>query len=204
MNTDNSSAPLLPATAGRGDGVTQQEWVIDVQRSTLDFSLRHIVVQRIHGRFERWGGSLFFDRAQPAQSSLEIWVDLASITTGDDERDAHVRSAEFLDVTRFPLARFSGGLVEVRGSDVIVNGRLELRGVVHDVQVNVEIGSPAPASDGRVRTPASARAAINRQSFGLHWNQDLDIGGVVVGDDIDIRVTVELVRSDDPSPTSSA
>ncbi len=104
------------------------------------------MVQRIHGRFERWGGSLFFDRAQPSQSSLELWVDLASITTGDDERDAHVRSAEFLDVTRFPRAKFSSGLVEVRGSDVIVNGRLELHGVVHDVQVNVEIGAPPPAA----------------------------------------------------------
>ncbi|HVT06181.1 MAG TPA: YceI family protein [Polyangia bacterium] len=197
MNTDNSSAPLLSEPAGRGDGATQQEWLIDVQRSTLAFSLRHIVVQRIHGRFDRWGGSLFFDRAQPSQSSLELWVDLASITTGDDERDAHVRSAEFLDVKRFPRAFFHSGLVEVRGSDVIVNGRLELRGVVHDVQVNVEIGAPAAGSDGRVRAPATARATINRQSFGLHWNQDLDVGGIVVGDEIDIRATVEMVRADD-------
>ncbi|MES1158096.1 MAG: YceI family protein [Haliangium ochraceum] len=198
MNTENSSAPLLPAPAGRTDGATQQEWLIDVQRSTLGFSLRHIVVQRIQGRFDRWGGSLFFDRAQPSQSSLEIWVDLASITTGDDERDTHVRSAEFLDVTRFPRAKFSSGVVEVRGSDVIVNGRLELHGVVHDVQVNVEIGAPVTGSDGRVRTPATARAALNRQSFGLHWNQDLDIGGIVVGDEIDIRATVELVRTNEP------
>ncbi len=200
MNTENSSAPLFPAAVGRSDGATQQEWLIDVQRSTLGFSLRHIVVQRIQGRFDRWGGALFFDRAQPSQSSLEIWVDLASITTGDDERDAHVRSAEFLDTARFPRAKFSSGLVEVRGSDVLVNGRLELRGIVHDVQVNVEIGAPVVGGDGRVRTPATARAAINRQSFGLHWNQDLDVGGIVVGDEIDIRATVELVRTEEPTP----
>ncbi|MES1157605.1 MAG: YceI family protein, partial [Haliangium ochraceum] len=188
-----------PAAASRRDAATQQEWLIDVQRSTLGFSLRHIVVQRIQGRFDRWGGALFFDRAQPSLSSLEIWVDLASLTTGDDERDAHVRSAEFLDVARFPRAKFKSGLVEVRGSDVIVNGRLELHGVVHDVQVNVEIGAPAAGGDGRVRTPATARATLNRQSFGLHWNQDLDVGGIVVGDEIDIRATVDLVRIDEPA-----
>jgi polyisoprenoid-binding protein YceI len=115
-----------------------------------------------------------------------------------------VRSAEFLDVTRFPRAKFSSGLVEVRGSDVIVNGRLELHGVVRDVQVNVEIGAPLAGSDGRARTHATARAAIDRQSFGLHWNQDLDIGGIVVSDDIEVRATVELVRGDDPSSISGA
>lgn len=227
MNTDGSSAPLLPAPADQSEGPAPQEWVIDVQRSTLGFSLRHIVVHRIHGRFDRWGGSLFFDRAQPSRSSLQIWVDLASITTGDAERDAHVRSAEFLDVARFPRATFtsrvsadgfrprpvdgpgfkggfdgpllSGGLIEVRGSDVIVNGRLELRGVVRDVQVNVEIGAPAAGSDGRVRAPATARATIDRPSFGLHWNQRLHVGGIVVGEAIEVRATVELLRVDDPS-----
>ena len=94
--------------------------------------------------------------------------------------------------------------MEVRGSDVIVNGRLELHGVVHDVQVNVEIGAPAPAQRRPRAQPATARAAIDRQSFGLHWNQDLDIGGVVVGDEIEIRATVELVRSDDPTRDLSA
>jgi polyisoprenoid-binding protein YceI len=200
MNTEHSGAPLLPGAAGRGDGAAQQAWLIDLDRSTLGFSLRHIVVQRIEGRFERWAGSLFFDRDQPSLSSVDISIDMASITTGDDERDAHVRSAEFLDVARFPRATFSSNLVQVRGTDVIVNGRLEMHGVVHDVQVNVTIGAPAIGADGRVHTPANARATINRQSFGLHWNQDLDVGGIVVGDEIDIRATLDLVRKDELSP----
>ncbi len=181
----------------RTTGSSQQGWVIDPGRSKLEFSLRHIVVQRIRGRFGRWGGTLFVDREQPALSSVEVWIDLASITTGDAERDAHVCSAEFLDVERFPRAKFSSGLVQVHGQDVVVDGRLNLHGVVHDVQLAVKVGPIAAGADGRPRSRYEARTVIDRQAFGLHWNQDLDVGGVVVGDEVEIEATVELVLLED-------
>lgn len=200
MNTNDARAPLPSAPIGRGEGSAQQGWAIDVQRSTLGFSLRHIVVQRIEGRFDSWGGTLFIDRERPSLSSVDIWIDLDSLSTGDEQRDAHVRSAEFLDVAHFPRATFSSGLVQVSGSDVVINGRLDLHGVIHDVRVSVEIGAPANGPDGRVRSRCTGRAAIDRQSFGLHWNQDLDVGGFVVGDEIDIRASLELVRMDAGDP----
>lgn len=175
------------------EGSAQRGWAIDGERSTLAFALRHIVVQRITGRFERWGGTLFVDREQPSLSTLDVWVDLASITTGDAERDAHVRSSEFLDVQRHPLARFTSGVVQVQGHEVVVNGRLDLHGVDHDVQVIVQVGATTIDPDGRPRARYTARAVIDRQSFGLRWNQDLDVGGVVVGDEAEIQATVELV-----------
>jgi len=186
------------------NGAAQQVWTIDGARSQLTFALRHIVIQRIEGRFAHWGGKLFVDRGRPALSSVEIWIDLGSITTGDGERDAHVRSSEFLDVAHFPRARFTSNLAEVRGNEVVVNGRLDLHGVVHDVQVTVEIGPTSTDPDGRERSRHTARATLDRQSFGLHWNQDLDVGGVVVGDEVEIRASLELVRVDGAAATTAA
>jgi polyisoprenoid-binding protein YceI len=194
MNTDKTRTPpaSVPVPA---EGAALQGWVIDSTRSTLGFSLRHIVVQRIQGRFERWGGRLFVDLDQPALSSVEIWVDLASITTADAERDQHVRSEEFLDVTHFPRATFKSDEVQMRGGQVLVEGRLDMHGIVHDVEVEVETGPVTTDPDGRSRSHYTARAVLDRQSFGLHWNQDLDIGGIVVGDEVEISATVELVRA---------
>ncbi len=199
MNTE-TRRPAEPSATGSA----QQGWVIDPARSKLEFSLRHIVVQRIQGRFDRWGGTLFVDREQPALSSVDVWIDLASITTGDAERDAHVRSTEFLDVEHFPRATFRSGLIQVRGQDVVIDGRLDLHGVVHDVQVEVTVGPITTDADGRARSRYDARAVIDRQSFGLHWNQDLDVGGVVVGDEVEIRGTIELVRVEDAPPAGAS
>jgi polyisoprenoid-binding protein YceI len=189
MTQEQESVPAI-------EGASYERWEIDPDRSTLMFSLRHLVVQQVRGRFERWGGTVFVDRAQPATSSLEIWVDLGSLTTDEPERDAHVRSAEFLDVARFPRATFKSALVELIPDGIGVEGRLDLHGVVHDVQVRVELGPPARGTDGRARSRHRARATLDRQSFGLHWNQDLDVGGVVVGDDVEILAELEVVRTD--------
>ena len=174
---------------------TPQCWEIDPVRSSLTFDLRHIVTRRIRGRFERWGGRVFVDTHQPWLSSAEIWVDLASVSTDDAERDAHVRSPEFLDVGRHPRAEFKSTGVAVRGSEVILDGRLTLHGVSHDVEVRAEVGPVTVGTDRRARARYLARAVVDRQSFGLHWNQDLDVGGVVVGDEVEIAADVEQVRS---------
>jgi polyisoprenoid-binding protein YceI len=184
-----------PAT----EGATYERWEIDPARSTLMFSLRHLVVQQVQGSFGRWGGTVFVDRARPEMSSLEIWVDLASINTDEPERDVHVRSAEFLDVARFPRATFKSTAIELLPSAIAVDGRLDLHGIVHDLQLRIEIGPSPRGTDGRPRSRHRAHGTLDRQSFGLHWNQDLDVGGVVVGDDVEILAEMELVRTDLPA-----
>ncbi len=181
--------------ASDADTSTPQCWEIDPTRSSLTFDLRHIVTRRIRGRFERFGGRVFVDAHQPWLSSAEIWVDLASVSTDDAERDAHVRSTEFLDVGRYRRAEFKSTGVAVRGSEVILDGRLSLHGVSHDVEVRAEVGPVTTGPDRRARARYLARAVIDRQSFGLHWNQDLDVGGVVVGDEVEISADVELIHS---------
>jgi len=175
---------------------TAQQWEIDSARSSFTFKLRHIVVQQIRGRFRRWGGTLFVDRQQPWLSSAEVWVDLTSITTDDAERDAHVLSSEFLDVARFPRAEFKSTNVEILDGQVVIEGILALHGRTHDVEIRAEIAETARDPDGNLRTKVTARGIVDRQSFGLHWNQDLDIGGVVVGDEVELDARVEAVARD--------
>jgi len=169
-----------------------ERWEIDPARSALRFKLRHIVVSQIRGQFARWGGTVFIDREQPWRSSVDVWIDLASITTDDADRDAHVRSAEFLDVQRFPRATFKSTAIDVRDLDVFIEGRLELHGGVGDVRLSA--GRITTEADNRTRSTYKARGTIDRQSFGLHWNQDLDVGGIVLGDEVEIEAEVELVR----------
>jgi len=173
-----------------------ERWEIDPARSSLGFTLRHLVVQRIAGRFGHWGGTLFIDRQQPWLSSVQVWIDLASITTDDAERDAHVRSSEFLDVARFPRAEFQSTNVALSDGQVVVEGILNLHGVAHDVEIRAEAGAASTGADGSRRATYAARGIIDRQSFGLHWNQDLDVGGVVVGDDVEVVASLALVGRD--------
>lgn len=188
------------------DPATTERWEIDAAHSSLNFNLRHIVVQQIRGRFERWGGTLFIDRRQPWLSSVDVWVDLASITTDEPERDAHVRSGEFLAVARFPRAEFKSTNVAIPNGQIVVEGILNLHGITHDLEMRAEVGSTSTDADGRQRTTYKARGTVDRQSFGLHWNQDLDVGGVVVGDEVEIVASVEAVgddraaRTDGPAP----
>ncbi len=210
MNTASDRRGGSGSSSGLGDTAgtsTPERWEIDPARSSLTFNLRHIVVQQIRGRFERWGGTLFVDRQQPWLSSVQVWVDMASVTTDDEARDAHVRSGEFLDVARFPRAEFKSTNVELPDGEIVVEGLLSLHGIVHDLEIrgSVEAGQTMATSDGRERTFYAARGVINRQSFGLHWNQDLDVGGIVVGDEVEIVAKLEVVRSDhdrEPTPAS--
>src|SRR5512138_3983343 len=131
LGNESSSAGLDWAT---------ERWDIDPARSSLTFSLRHIVVQQIGGRFERWGATLYINRRDPSLSSAHIWIDLASITTDDLERDAHVRSTEFLDVAQFPRAEFHSTDVRIADGEIIVEGTLDLHGVNRDVEMHAIAG----------------------------------------------------------------
>jgi polyisoprenoid-binding protein YceI len=182
-------------TASQALDWATERWEIDASRSSLTFSLRHIVVQQIRGQFQRWGGTLFINRRDPSLSSAHIWVDLASITTDDPERDAHVRSAEFLDVPQFPRATFTSTDVHVADGEIVIEGVLDLHGVVRDVEMHAIAGAAAVDAEGRGRTTYTARGILDRQSFGLHWNQDLDVGGIVVGDEVEIVGHAELVHT---------
>ena len=175
--------------------LTPEEWCIDGEHSTLRFWLRHIVVQQIHGHFRAWGGRVLADPRTPSLSTVVVWIDLASIDTGEPERDEQLRSAEFFDVARFPRARFVSTAVraQARANPVVV-GRLDLHGIEREVEIEVSGQEDRIDDSGVERRTYSISAEIDRRAFGLRWNQDLDVGGVVVGDKVEIRGRIETVR----------
>ena len=169
-----------------------ETWQIDLDRSTLGFSLRHIVIHEIRGRFGKWGGTVTLDGDHLASSSVRLWIDLSSVDTGDVERDAQIRSPEFFDVGRFPRATFTSRQVSLPArANPIVKGRLDLHGVTGGVDIEITRHNRWTDDTGAERISYQAKARIDRQRFGLRWNQDLDVGGVVVADEIEIFAQVE-------------
>ena len=174
----------------------KERWEIDASHSQLGFSLRHIVISQIQGRFRRWGGEMIVDPDHIHRSQVRVWVDLASVDTGSADRDAHLRSAEFFDTARFPLAAFASTDVALRADgEAALTGSLQLHGASGGVELNVIAERSWVDADDLLRAVYRVRGAVDRQAFGLHWNQDLDIGGVVVGDRVEIDARVEMVRS---------
>ena len=166
---------------------TLELWEATPEDSEIRFTLRHLVLMEISGMARRWHALLGIDRARPGQSSIEVVVDAGSIDTGSPERDAQLRSSEFLSVETFPEIRFRS--TEVRpdgeGGFVMVGG-LTVRDVTREIVLvgeREELGSDSDAT-----LVFTARAMVDRQELRLHWNQDLDRGGVVVGDKVDVQI----------------
>ena len=179
-----------------------QRWEIDGTRSKLAFRLRHLVVSEINGAFARWGGIVSLDPEHANRSQVAIWVDLASVDTGSEERDAQLRSSEFFDVARFPRAQFtSTDIAFGADGEATVAGQLRLHGTTELVELAVSETRSWIDDNGQMRAGYDMRGSIDRQAFGLHWNQDLDFGGVVVGDRVELTAHVEMIRAAEAAPT---
>jgi len=172
-------------------------WTIDPSHSNVEFAVRHMMIATVKGRFGDVAGTLVLDEANPPRSRMEVRIQAASIDTRTEQRDQHLRSADFFDVARFPEITFASSRVEPAGDAYDVTGRLTMHGVAREVVLRA-------AEEGRTRDPwgndrvaFSATAKLNRKDFGLGWNQLLETGGLVVGDDIRIVLDVELVRQAD-------
>jgi polyisoprenoid-binding protein YceI len=170
-------------------------WQIDLERSTLRFALRHIVVHEIRGRFGKWGGTVALRGDNLAKSTVRVWIDLASVDTNEPERDNQIRSPEFFDIVRFPQAKFSS--TEVRLSEhanPIVKGRLDLHGFTGEVEAEITRHNRWTDDEAVERVSYEVKARFDRRKFGLRWNQDLDVGGIVLGDEIEVIAQLEAVR----------
>ena len=178
-------------------------WEIDPVHSSAQFSVRHLMISNVKGEFTKVTGR--FDGANIEQSSIEASVDVNSISTREPARDAHLKSADFLDVANFPVMTFKSKRV-VKNADGGVNliGDLTIRATTREVTLTLD-GPTPPIKDpwGNVRRGASASAKINRKDFGLTWNAVLETGGVVVGDEVSITLDVELVAQTTPTASKN-
>ena len=180
-------------------------WEIDTTHSDVQFTVRHMVVTKVRGRFTRWAGSIELDEKDLARSSVKVRIEAGSIETGLADRDAHLRSADFLDVARYPHLEFrSTGIERVDEERYRIHGDLNIRGVTHPVTLEAEMGGIKADPWGSLRAGFSARTRIDRRDFGLTWNQVLEAGGLLVGEKVDIELEVEAVRPVQKADTSAA
>ncbi|HET6281384.1 MAG TPA: YceI family protein [Polyangia bacterium] len=178
--------------------MTTSNWNIDAVHSGINFSIRHMVVSKVRGRFAKYTGAVSLDDGDLAGSTVEATIDVASIDTGTPQRDAHLRSADFFDVEKFPEIRFRSRRIEkvdVDDGRYRVIGDLTIRDVTREVSLDVEYGGRAKDPWGNERAGFVAKAAVDRKDFGLKWNQALEAGGVLVGDRVEIEIEVQAVKT---------
>ncbi len=178
------------------------DWFFEPGHTAAEFCVRHMMVTHVRGHFKNVQGKLVFDPQNPRESRVQVRIDAKSIWTGEPDRDAHLRSADFLDVEHHPEITFTGDKVEVVGNhDYVLGGRLSIRGISRDVSLKVSYQGQwaTPWWEGGVdkgpktRAGFLARTLINRHDFGVSWNSTLDRGGVVVGNEVEITIDAEAI-----------
>jgi len=169
---------------------------IDPAHSSAQFTIRHLMISNVRGDFKSVTGTVVYDPENLSASSIEAEIDVNSLNTRDENRDAHVKSAEFFNVEKYPSITFKSTKVEREGEgEFKVTGGLTILGVTKEVVLKVE-GPSDEAKDpwGNLRIGASATTKIKRSDYGLTWNAALETGGVMLGDDVKIELDVELVK----------
>lgn len=179
-----------------GTPMNDTKWNIDAAHTSINFSVRHMVVSKVRGRFGKYAGAIALDDADLARSSVEVSIDASSIDTGVADRDAHLRSPDFFHVEQFPEIQFKSTRIErVEDSRYRVIGELTIRGVQREVVIDAEYGGRGKDPWGNERVGFVAKTTIDRKEFGLTWNQALETGGILVGDRVEIDLDVQAVRA---------
>lgn len=172
-----------------------EKWNFDPVHSHVAFSVRHLMISKVTGHFKVWTGTLLMDQEHPQNSRIEVSIDATSIDTKEPQRDDHLRSADFLDVAKFPKITFRSTRVEKLDDEHFrVTGDFTIRDVTHDVVLNVEYAGRAKDPWGGERAGFSATTSIDRKDYGLTFNVPLEGGGVLVGEKVNITLEIQAVK----------
>jgi polyisoprenoid-binding protein YceI len=183
-----STATALPT------GLTAGAYTIDASHSEAGFTARHAMVTKVRGRFGAVAGTLVFGQ-DAASSSAVATIEVASVDTRDEGRDAHLRSADFFDVQTYPTLTFRSTGVRADGDGYLLDGELTIKDVTRPVTLSVEYNGAATDPFGNARVGFSGETEINRKDFGLTWNAALETGGVLVSDRIKVHVEVSAFKA---------
>lgn len=170
----------------------------DLAHSQVGFSVKHMMVSKVPGKFDRYEGTVEFDEKAMRFTKLTATIDAASINTDNERRDNHLRSADFFDVANHPDITFEMTAYRGDAEGGTMEGRLTIRGVTKPVTLDVEIGGLVTDPWGNRRLGFSLGGKINRQDFGLSWNKLLETGGVVVGDSVKLIIDIEAIGKQAP------
>lgn len=189
--------PVAQNTRGPSPAVAAAtpRWTLDASHSHVGFAVRHLMISNVRGEFTKLEGTVGYDAARPEATTLDVKIDVASVSTRDEKRDAHLRSADFLDAEKYPYLAFVSTSARKQGAGLEIVGNLSIHGVTRPVTLAVEDITPESKDPyGNVRVGATAKTKIRRSEFGMTWNAALEAGGVLVGDDVNITLEVELIR----------
>jgi polyisoprenoid-binding protein YceI len=173
--------------------LTPGTWTVDQSHSTVGFVARHLMISKTRGRFTSFSGRVSVPE-NPLDATVEATVDLASVDTGDEGRDGHLRSADFFDVEHFPTMTLSDTKVKAEGEYFTLHGDLTIKGVTRAVEFELEFEGVTNDPWGGTRAGFAAETEINRKDWGLTWNAALETGGVVVSDKVKILLEIELIK----------
>ena len=176
-------------------GLRAAEYTIDPMHSKVEFKVKHLGISTVTGRFEKFSGSFSYDPAKVAASKAQATLDAASINTDVEKRDTHLKSPDFLDVAKYPTITFaSTGVQDPTPEGFKLLGNLTLHGVTKPVILDTQVGGLVEDPWGNKRAAFTASTTINREDYGVSWNQQLKTGGLLVGEDVKILLEVEGVQ----------
>ena len=181
----------LPVDAG----AETTRWEIDPDHSLIEFRVAHMVVSKTSGRFTDYKGFVEMDADAKTFKAIEATINAASVDTNHDKRDAHLRNADFLDVTQYPTMTFTMKSYKMHGDGYTIVGDFTLRGVTKPVTLTGTFNGVAKDPWGNTRAGFSAEAKLNRKDFGMTWDKMLDNGGLIVGNEVHIRLDIECIKA---------
>ncbi len=179
----------LSLTAFAGD-----VYHLDKAHTTIGFSVKHMVITTVPGKFKDFDGSITYDPKNPLATSAEVTIKTASINTGNEKRDGHLRSPDFFNAEKYPVITFKTNRIEKRNGQLVAIGDLTMRGVTKEIELPFTVSGPIVDPWGKTRIGIEASTTINRKDFGVSWNKALDSGGVVVSDEVKIKIHAEAVK----------
>ncbi len=173
-------------------------WQIDPQHTAAGFSIKHLMISTVRGQFKSVTGTVVWDDQDINKSTVDVTIDANTADTSEPKRDADLKSGNFFDVAHYPTITFKSKKIEqVSAGKIKITGDLTIHGVTKEVALNVE-GPTGPVKDpwGNTRVAASATTRINRQDFGIKWDNKMDNGGLVVSNDVDITIDLEMIKKE--------
>jgi polyisoprenoid-binding protein YceI len=170
-------------------------WNIDTAHSQVSFAVRHMMISTVRGKFAKLDADVQLDLANLSQARVTARIDAASVDTGDEKRDGHLRSADFFDVEKYPTIEFNSTLVSQQDANLTVQGLLKIKDQEHPITLQGEMVGPGKDPWGNSKLGVSLSADVDREQWGLTWNQALEAGGVLVAKKVKLELEIQLVQS---------
>ncbi len=197
MSAARSAVLVAVGMAGTASAA---EWSLDHAHTRVGFKVRYLGVTDVHGEFRKFSGVVSLDEKDPTRSTVETTIETASIDTHDQKRDEHLRSPDFFDAAAHPTITFKSKRIQKAGKGYKVIGDLTIRGVTKEVTLEASApGSEVKDPWGQIKRALTASTKLNRKDFGVSWNQALDKGGFLVGDEVQVLLEVTLLKKAQPS-----